>query len=247
MKVHERLPLPSCCHPTEEPVHADPRFPVPSLTIRAWPDAVIDEIGHDPRSGYVERFWLSLLGPSATWLLRRLADGLDERPDGFELDLALTAVSLGLGRRGGKSGPFMRTIERCCYFGVAQRCEPTTLRVRRKLPPLTRVQLARLPEPLQAEHDEHLARAGAPTPDVAQLRAHARRLARSLLDLGEDATAAERQLHRWRVHPALAREAVEWALTQSPAAPSATAAPTPPAATEPGTDRPLLGLTGPVA
>jgi hypothetical protein len=33
----------------------------------------------------------------------------------------------------------------------------------------------------------------------------------SLLDLGEDVTAAERQLHRWRFHPAMAYEAVQWA------------------------------------
>lgn len=35
------------------------------LTIRPWPDEVIDALGHDPRSAYVERFWLGVLGPSA--------------------------------------------------------------------------------------------------------------------------------------------------------------------------------------
>src|ERR1044072_7549640 len=48
----------------------------PSVTIlpvRPWPDSVIDALGHDPRSAYVERFWLGILGPSTTWLLRYLA------------------------------------------------------------------------------------------------------------------------------------------------------------------------------
>ncbi|MDQ6911186.1 MAG: hypothetical protein M3Z84_10475, partial [Actinomycetota bacterium] len=38
--------------------------PAPTLAIRPWPDGVIDALGHDPRSQYVERFWLGILGPS---------------------------------------------------------------------------------------------------------------------------------------------------------------------------------------
>lgn len=34
-----------------------------TLAIRPWPDPVIDTLGHDPRSLYVERFWLPTLGP----------------------------------------------------------------------------------------------------------------------------------------------------------------------------------------
>ena len=33
------------------------------LRIEAWIDPVIDELGHDPRSAYVETFWLPVLGP----------------------------------------------------------------------------------------------------------------------------------------------------------------------------------------
>ena len=35
----------------------------PSLFVAPWPDPVIDQVGHDPRSVYVERFWLGILGP----------------------------------------------------------------------------------------------------------------------------------------------------------------------------------------
>ena len=41
-----------------------PDLTVPTLRITAWPDAVIDAVGHDPRSTYVEMFWLSILGPT---------------------------------------------------------------------------------------------------------------------------------------------------------------------------------------
>ena len=36
-----------------------------SLAIEPWPDDVIDALGHDPRSQYVEIYWLGILGPSS--------------------------------------------------------------------------------------------------------------------------------------------------------------------------------------
>jgi hypothetical protein len=63
---------------------------------------------------------------------------------------------------------------------------------------------------LQAEHAEWVDRAPAAV-DADELRDQARRLALSLLELGEDGEAAERQLLRWRFHPALASEATAWA------------------------------------
>ena len=121
--------------------HADRRglpdlsFPIDRLTVEAWPDPVIDQLGHDPRSAYVERFWLGVLGPSTVWLLRRLADQFDQQPDGFELDLPETARALGVGMRGGRHSPFMRSVERVCRFGAGRWQSPTELAVRRKLPP----------------------------------------------------------------------------------------------------------------
>src|SRR4051795_11441772 len=68
--------------------------PASTLSIRPWPDGVIDALGHDPRSQYVERFWLGILGPSTTWLLRRFAAGLEDEPAGYDLQLADTAQAL---------------------------------------------------------------------------------------------------------------------------------------------------------
>jgi hypothetical protein len=198
-----------------------PTFPISSLTVRPWPDPVIDAVGHDPRSPYVERYWLGVLGPTATWLMRRLVAGLEDSPAGFELDLGVAAMELGLGNRSGQHSPFIRSIQRCCRFGAADLADGETLRVRRKLPPLTRVQVERLPDGLRASHERWTQQHTPGTPvAVETLRNRARHLALSLLELGEDGEATERQLHRWHIHPAMAHEATAWAVARHRAAAS---------------------------
>ena len=126
-------------------------FPEDTIRVSAWPDPVLDQLGHDPRSGYVERYWLAVLGPSCLLLLRRVAGELEEHPEGFELDTVQWALELGLGMKGGRNGPFWRSIERGCRFGAAQR-NGDRLAVRRRLPPLTNRQVERLPSELQRSH-----------------------------------------------------------------------------------------------
>lgn len=188
-------------------------LPVDHLHIVRWEDPVLDAIGHDPRSAYVEQFWLSLLGPSTTFLIRRLAAGLEERPDGFDLDLEQTAKAIGLGLRGGRSGPFFRALARTGQFHITKAAGAGELAARTRLQTLTRHQVERLPEHLQAEHHAWVASAQA-TPTEEQRRTRARRLALSLLELGEPPEAAELQLHRWKIHPALAHQALHWAQTR---------------------------------
>ena len=189
-----------------------PALTTDTLHIRPWPDPVIDAVGHDPRSTYVERFWLGVLGPSTTWLLRRVAAGLESSPAGFDLPLADTARALGLGSDG-KHSPFLRALRRCCQFELAQPESDAVLAVRRKLPPLNRRQLVRLPEAVQADHEAwqqgHLHE-----PEIDKLRRRSRRLALSLLELGEDGESTERQLLRWRFHPAICHESTRWAQDQ---------------------------------
>jgi len=180
------------------------------LEIRPWPDPVIDSLGHDPRSAYVEQFWLGILGPSTTWLLRRLAAGLETSPAGFSLPLADTARALGLGDKGGRHSPFMRALGRVCQFDLGEVRDEGAMAVRRKVPPLSRRQLTRLPQTLQDAHqqwqEEQLR-----TPSLEAMRRRCRRLALSLVELGEDLEGTERQLHRWKFHPALAHESAAWA------------------------------------
>lgn len=181
-----------------------------TLTIQPWPDAVIDALGHDPRSWYVEKYWLGILGPSTTWLLRRLAAGLEAEPEGYQLPLAETARSLGLGDRGGRNSPFVRALTRCVQFDLAQVHDQRALAVRRMVPPLNRRQLVRLPAALQEAH-QRWQEAQLHAPAATDMRRRASQLALSLFELGEDAEATERQLLRWRFDPVLAREVTRWA------------------------------------
>jgi len=179
------------------------------IIVRPWADPVVEAAGFDPRSAYVERFWLGLLGPSATWLMRRLVAGLEACPAGFELDVHTTAAALGLKARGSRLGVFGRTLDRLARFGALRETAGGELEVRRKLAPLTRGQLRQLPVDVRQEHQRWLAVHGAAVDEARRRRA--RRLALSLLELGEDCEATERQLHRWRYSPMLAREATAWA------------------------------------
>ena len=179
------------------------------FSVRPWPDSVIDEVGHDPRSAYVERFWLGVLGPSSVVLLRRLAGELESSPSGFSLPLEETARALGLGTRGGRNSPFLRTITRCAQFRLVHFDETAaTILARRKLPPLTRGQVSKLPEPLQRLHEDWQTN---PAQADARQRVRGRRLALSLFELGEGVETAESQLLRWRFPPAVARDATAWA------------------------------------
>ncbi|MFV2038786.1 MAG: hypothetical protein ACC660_00930 [Acidimicrobiales bacterium] len=189
------------------------------MRVEPWPDPVIDNLGHDPRSHYVELYWLGVLGPSTTWLLRRVADRFDMSPDGFDLDLHETAVSLGLGMREGRHSPFMRAIDRACQFGLARKRPTDTLLVRRRMPPVTQGQLKRLPNAVQRKHAEWQQAELCVSTEAEQ---KARRLALTLLEIGEDIDSAERQLCRWRIDGPVAKRALLWAHNRHSAALAAT-------------------------
>ncbi len=82
------------------------------VIIRPWIDPMVDDDGFDPRSRYVETFWLGTLGPTATWLIRRLVAGLERHPDGYRLDLATTARAMGLSYVPGRATPFYKALQR---------------------------------------------------------------------------------------------------------------------------------------
>lgn len=194
---------------------ATSRLEATPVWVESWPgpDDEAAVTRHHLRSDYVETFWLPVLGPSSILLLRLLAAGLARSPGGYALDLGEAARMLGIGHRGGRNGPMSRTLERCCAFGATRIDHGHQLLVRQTLATLGPRQVARLPRTLQQRHPEavrHAALRPPPAP-VEAMRTRCRTLALSLLELGEDANAAESQLHRWRFHPALAHESVVWA------------------------------------
>jgi hypothetical protein len=118
------------------------------------PPVLLDTLGHDPRSLYVETFWLPTLGPTAVLLLRHLATRFDESPAGIELPVADTSQALGLGQRDGTSSPIVRTLTRLTQFDLACDNGHGTVAVRRNLPPINRRHVRRLPATLQVAHAE---------------------------------------------------------------------------------------------
>jgi hypothetical protein len=175
----------------------------PTIVVVPWYDDVVDPIGHDPRSRYVEMFWLNVLGPTATWILRRMVTGLDEYPGGYELDLEQTASALGLTFTPGAANPFARSLNRCVLFGAAQPIAGG-LAVRRRLPPVANRHLQRMPPYLRAAHESW---SGQSIPAAHEV-ARARGLARAMVDVGDPIDALERQLLGLGVPPRAALEAM---------------------------------------
>ena len=122
------------------------------LFVTEWVDPVTSLVGFDACSEYVETYWLGVIGPSATWVMRFLARELEFFPNGYCLNLNDTAAVLGLAYRNG-SGSLERAIQRCATFGLVAQV-PKSLAVRKRVPPITKRQLSRLPASLQHCHSE---------------------------------------------------------------------------------------------
>ncbi len=178
--------------------------PLPTtVRVTPWHDPVVDRRGHDPRSAYVEQFWLSVLGPTATWLVRRLVAGFDRHPDGYELDVTGTARSLGLSVTRGTASPFAKAVQRCAMFGALQQLTGTWA-VRRRMPAVSQRHLLRLPPDLQHAHEQW-----ATTTVRLDVLARAHALATAMLAAGDDRGVLEPQLIAVGVPPPAAAEACE--------------------------------------
>lgn len=178
------------------------------LELVPWVDEEQDRHGHDPRSAYVERFWLGVLGPSAVWFLRLARRELDAASDTSPavLDLEATARQLGLGHRGGRHSPLMRSIDRCRKFGMVRMEGPGTLGVRIHLPPVPRHLQVRLPEGLREEIRHWL------DTDSGQLSPAAlRAVAAALMQLGLSLHESAERLTTWGIGIDEARRAAAWA------------------------------------
>jgi len=182
---------------TYRPTHHD------TMLVLPWHDPIVDAIGHDVRGTYVELFWLNVLGPTATWALRRLVNGLEQFPLGYELDLHETAVSLGLSYSPGTSNTFTKALNRCTLFGAIQPVAEG-IAVRRRLPPVAQRHLVRMPDALREQHTHWVVRECS-YDDLR--RAHA--LAAAMVATGDSSDDVERHLLAVGIPPAAALAAVE--------------------------------------
>lgn len=115
-------------------------------------DPVIAEVGYPALSGYVEAFWLPVLGPTQILLLRRLARDFG-RDDVTEVQMLASTMAALLGL-GTASASLHRALDRLRRFHLAEQVSLRTdddhqvqgWRVQTMLPPLSLRQLERLPE-----------------------------------------------------------------------------------------------------
>jgi hypothetical protein len=177
---------------------------VTTLTIHPWIDPLVDDVGHDPRSCYVEQFWLGILGPTATWLLRRLVTTLERHPEGCELDLGATASAMGLSFTVGRSSPFSKALQRIVMFGLAHPLPGGALAIRTSVPPVGHRHLRRMPEAVQRSHEEWITRLPA-SEDFA--RAH--HIGQAMIDAGDEPSMIEHQLRSLHVNSTIAAQVAE--------------------------------------
>ena len=180
-----------------------------TLQVRPWDDPVLRQRGHDPRSVYVERFWVAVLGPSAVWLLRLLAREFDELGphDDLQLDLESTARRIGLQHRGGRQSTFMRTVDRCRMFDLAHFDDDAVLLVRRWVPPVPRQFYVRMPRELRSEVGRWTRTDRQADFSVGEIRL----LATCMLMLGNGLHEAAERLVNLGLPPSAANEATAWA------------------------------------
>lgn len=136
------------------------------LSVVPLHDPVVEAVGFDARSSYVEAYWLGIFGPTAGWALRRIADGLADHPEGFSLELARLARELGLGPSTGRHSPVVKALARLVGFNMAA-VRGDALAVRRSVPPLARRHLARLPLHLAERHRAEIESLSWPWPTAA--------------------------------------------------------------------------------
>jgi hypothetical protein len=133
-------------------------MPATQLHVTRWVDPIVEAKGYDARSGYVEIFWLPVLGPTATILLWRFQLELAVDLGGWPMDLTDLSRELGLGTTESKHAPLPRAISRLVHFGLAKRMAPGQLVVRCVVQLLSAQQLSGLSAPLQLAHRGFLSR-----------------------------------------------------------------------------------------
>ena len=89
----------SALHPVDTACQRPPvpgsRFPLADASASSRGSTRSSTVAGTIQKHVVERFWLGTSGPTAAWLMRRLAAGFDDHPGGYDLDLHATAHRSG--------------------------------------------------------------------------------------------------------------------------------------------------------
>jgi hypothetical protein len=161
------------------------------------PNAQVRQVGFPLDAAYVEQVWASVIGPSATLMLRRTAVLWDQQGHAATVDVIEFGRSLGLG-----PSATGRTIARLLQFGMA-RATSDGFGVHTRVAPLSARQLGRVGPLTRQAHDRLLA-------------AHLDRLARAATGAAADPTErlTARLDHLERARLERARPAADRGLTR---------------------------------
>lgn len=127
----------------QEVPQSQPERLVTRMDVLPWVDELVEEQGFGPRSMYTEMCWLPVLGPTATWLYRRLGSWAEYHPGGVLVGLVDLSVGLGLGEGIGRNSKLAKAFERLERFEAAK-WSGRELFVRRALAPLPQRYVERL-------------------------------------------------------------------------------------------------------
>jgi hypothetical protein len=150
-------------HPTERPPgsNGNPPFHITSISFRMADLRSIS--GWDLNHPYVETFWLPVIGPTSTLMLRYIGRQ-DRTLEYTTFDSSELATCLGLGGGStGRNGSVARTVKRLTQFGLASidSTNDTTDMLVTVVPqvPIVRESLrTRWPEDLRILHSRAIAR-----------------------------------------------------------------------------------------
>jgi hypothetical protein len=135
------------------------------LAFQPWNDPHFDRWGSEPRSSYVERFWLPVLGPSSIVLARNIMAAFDSNNGGYRINSAVQAGSVGLA-----PGQLRRVIERLVGFGLAKYCDPNTVALRTAWPLIGSSAIRQLPKAISQLHSDWILLTDTLDPDSVQQR-----------------------------------------------------------------------------
>jgi hypothetical protein len=116
------------------------------LTVMAWHDPVVDDLGLPVRGTYVEVVWAGVLGPTATAALRFLAPYSSLPAERATLDLPDLAATLGV-----STSVLLRALSRLVRFGFVRRSR-RVLEVRVFASPVPAHHVSRLSRTARAFH-----------------------------------------------------------------------------------------------
>jgi hypothetical protein len=132
---------------TPAPKASDQRL----LRFEPWSQTHFDRWGSEPRSTYVERFWLPVVGPSSLVLARDIAAGFESSNGAYSVSASHQAAAIGV-----SESQLHRVLDRLVQFGLAKHVDPNTVALRTAWPVIGTGAIRQLTPPLRQQHCDSL-------------------------------------------------------------------------------------------